>query len=66
MQPTGYVYFEKRENCWYARVTLTDEKGRRRNLKKKAKDKADAEEKLRVRSRVCQVCVWVTGAGAGV
>jgi integrase len=48
MQPKGYVYFEKRENCWYARVTLTDEKGKRRNLKKKATDKADAEEKLRV------------------
>ena len=48
MQPKGYVYFEKRENCWYARVTLTDEKGKRRNLKKKARDKADAEEKLRV------------------
>lgn len=29
-------------------MTLTDEKGRRRNLKKKARDKADAEEKLRV------------------
>jgi integrase len=48
MQPKGYVYFEKREKCWYARVTLADEKGKRRNLKKKARDKADAEEKLRV------------------
>lgn len=48
MQSKGYVYFEKRENCWYARVTLTDEKGKRRNLRKKARDKAAAEEKLRV------------------
>jgi integrase len=47
MQHKGYVYFEKRESCWYARVTLTDEKGKRRNLKKKARDKADAQEKLR-------------------
>ena len=55
MQPKGYVYFEKRENCWYARVTLTDEKGKRRNLKMKARDKADAEEKLRVLIRQLEV-----------
>ncbi len=51
MKNKGYIYYEKRENCWYARVTLTDKNGKRRNLKKKAKDKADALEKLRTLTR---------------
>lgn len=51
MKQKGYVYYEKRENCWYARVTITDEKGRRRNVKRRARDKADAKEKLKTLSR---------------
>lgn len=51
MRHKGYIYYEKREKCWYARVTLTDKNGKRRNLKKKAGDKADAQEKLKVLTR---------------
>ena len=51
MKTKGYIYYEKRENCWYARVTLTDKNGKRRNLKKKARDRAEAKEKLKALSR---------------
>ena len=51
MKHKGYIYYEKREKCWYARVTLTDKNGKRRNLKKKAGDKADAHDKLKVLTR---------------
>lgn len=51
MKRKGYVYHDKRENCWYARVTVTDGGGKRRNLKKRAKDKAEANEILKTLSR---------------
>jgi integrase len=51
MKRTGYVYHDKRENCWYARVTVTDGGGKRRNIKKRAKDKAEANEILKMLSR---------------
>lgn len=47
MKQTGYVYHEERENCWYARVTVSDAEGKRRNVKKRAKNKAEAEAKLK-------------------
>lgn len=43
----GYVYFDEREKCWYARTTVTDENGKRRNLKKRGASKSDAEAKLK-------------------
>jgi integrase len=51
MKRTGYVYHDKRENCWYARVTITDGNGKRRNLKKRAKDKAEGKEILKSLTR---------------
>ncbi len=47
MKQTGYVYYEKRENCWYARVTISDTDGKRRNVKKRATTKPEAETKLK-------------------
>jgi integrase len=44
----GYVYFDKTEKCWYARTTITDEKGARRNVKKRAKSKSEGRKILRV------------------
>ncbi|MFL6229081.1 MAG: tyrosine-type recombinase/integrase [Pyrinomonadaceae bacterium] len=39
---TGYI-FQDKNGKWYARTTFTDRKGKRRNIKKTAKDKADAK-----------------------
>jgi integrase len=47
MKQKGYIYYDKQEDCWYARVTITDGKGKRRNLKKRAKDKSVAKEILK-------------------
>lgn len=47
MKQKGYVYADKRENCWYARVTVTDDRGKRRNVKKRASTEAEALKKLR-------------------
>jgi integrase len=51
MRRNGYVYHDKTENCWYARVTVIDGNGKRRNLKKRAKDKAEAKEILKTLTR---------------
>lgn len=48
MKQKGYVYEDKRENCWYARLTVTDTNGKRRNLKKRADSEAEARKKLRI------------------
>lgn len=48
MKQKGYVYEDKRENCWYARLTITDTNGKRRNLKKRASSEAEARKKLRI------------------
>jgi integrase len=42
---SGYVYEEGGK--WYARMTFTDESGRRRNVKRAAESKADANKKLK-------------------
>lgn len=39
---TGYI-FQDKNGKWYARTTFTDRTGKRRNVKKTAKDKADAK-----------------------
>ena len=45
---SGYVYFDKKEECWIARTTITDESGKRRNVKRRAENKSAAREKLKV------------------
>jgi len=41
----GYVYEENGK--WYARMTFTDESGKRRNVKRTAESRADAKHKLK-------------------
>lgn len=43
---SGYVFQDKKGN-WFARTTFTDERGKRRNLKRKAKDKTEAKQILK-------------------
>jgi integrase len=43
----GYIYFDKTEKSWYARTTITDESGARRNVKKRAKNKTEARSILK-------------------
>jgi hypothetical protein len=43
----GYVYQDKTTGFWYARVTTTDERGRRKDIKKRATDKTQATKLLR-------------------
>lgn len=43
---TGYVGKDK-NGKWFARVTITDDNGKRRNISKRAKDKRDAKKVLK-------------------
>jgi integrase len=43
---SGYV-FQDKQGRWYARTTVTDRHGNRRNIKRSAKDKADAKQILK-------------------
>lgn len=43
---SGYVYQDK-EGKWYARVTITDSAGRRRNIKRRAEDRKSAKQALK-------------------
>lgn len=43
---SGYIY-QNEQGSWYARTTITDASGKRRNIKRRAKDKADAREILK-------------------
>src|SRR5215213_5147814 len=43
---SGYVFQEK-TGAWYARTTITDAAGKRRNIKRRAKSKREAKEVLR-------------------
>lgn len=43
---SGYVYRAK-NGSWYARTTITDTSGKRRNVKRRAKDKREAKEILK-------------------
>jgi integrase len=43
---SGYV-FQDPNGRWYARVTISDSTGKRRNIKRRAKDKQDAKESLK-------------------
>jgi hypothetical protein len=42
----GYI-FQDKKGAWYARTTITDVAGRRRNVKRRARDKRDARIILR-------------------
>lgn len=46
-QRSGYVYHDEKEGCWIARTQVTDESGKRRNVKRRAKSKTEAEQKLK-------------------
>jgi integrase len=43
---SGYV-FQDNQGRWYARTTVTDRQGNRRNIKRRAKDKSDAKQVLK-------------------
>lgn len=43
---SGYVYFDERKGCWVARTTVTND-GNRRNLKRHAASKSEAEVQLK-------------------
>ena len=43
---SGYV-FQDKTGAWYARTTITDAAGQRRNIKRRAKSKREAKEVLR-------------------
>ncbi len=43
----GYVYQDKATGFWYARVTATDEHGKRKDVKRRASDKTQATKLLR-------------------
>lgn len=43
---SGYV-FQNKKGAWYARTTITDANGRRRNLKRRAENKQEAKKLLK-------------------
>jgi hypothetical protein len=43
----GYVYKDKATGFWYARITATDERGKRKDIKKRASDKTQANKLLK-------------------
>lgn len=43
---SGYV-FQNKQGAWYARTTITDSSGKRRNIKRRAKDRKDAKAILK-------------------
>jgi len=43
---SGYI-FQNKQGAWYARTTITDSSGKRRNIKRRAKDKKDAKAILK-------------------
>jgi integrase len=46
-QRSGYVFYDEKAGCWIARTQVTDESGKRRNVKRRANSKAEAEQKLK-------------------
>lgn len=40
---SGYI-FQDKQGSWYARTTVTGADGKRRNVKRRAKDKTEAKE----------------------
>lgn len=46
-QRSGYIYYDEKEGCWITRTQVTDDNGKRRNVKRRAKSKTEAETKLK-------------------
>ncbi|MDT7688233.1 MAG: hypothetical protein QOE46_992 [Acidobacteriota bacterium] len=46
-QRSGYVFYDEKAGCWIARTQVTDETGKRRNVKRRARSKSEAETKLK-------------------
>jgi integrase len=44
---TGYVYQNKKSGTWYGRVTYVDQKGKRKNVQRRADNKEHAKEVLK-------------------
>jgi integrase len=47
----GYVYQDQKTKSWVARITFTDQAGKRRNVKRAAESKAEARETLKKLAR---------------
>lgn len=45
-KPTGYVFQDKKTGLWYARITFTNQQGRKRNIKRRVKDERHGEKAL--------------------
>lgn len=43
----GYVFYDEKEGCWIARTSVTDDRGKRRFVKRRAESKSAAEQKLK-------------------
>ncbi|HKC65672.1 MAG TPA: hypothetical protein VKB86_18670, partial [Pyrinomonadaceae bacterium] len=43
---SGYI-FQDKTDAWFARTTIKDASGKRRNIKRRAKDKQDAKKILK-------------------
>ena len=43
----GYVLYDRKRKDWIARTSVTDDNGRRRFVKRRAKSKTEAEAKLK-------------------
>jgi hypothetical protein len=41
------VYFDEKRNCWYARITFTDVRGKRKDIKKKVENQSDCNKASR-------------------
>lgn len=50
-QRTGYVYFDKQRGSYIARLTYTDDQGRRRNFKRQVANKTEGKDLLKKKLR---------------
>lgn len=50
----GYVLYDKKTGAWIARTSVTDDNGKRRFVKRRAKSKTDAEAKLKTLLRLIE------------
>jgi integrase len=43
----GYVFFDEKRDGWYARITFTNETGKRKDVKRKVKNKSEGDKLLK-------------------
>lgn len=43
----GYIFFDEKKNCWFARITFSDELGKRKDIKRKVENKTEGDKLLR-------------------